>query len=223
MGLGAYLDVLQGYTLGAVDHDALLGIVHLHVLDADVLHWHLWQTVEVGCTAGTTADYMVDVDVAEGWSCFIHLLHIYQLLLLLVAVVQYFHSRLAAVIEVEGNHVGLDIKHRHILDVDILYYTTTTAGTLETETYIGAEELAVAHLDILYATTHLAANNETTMPLEYGTAVYDDILARNAALSSVSILTALDTDTVIAYIESRIDDKCILAALQVKTITILSI
>ena len=51
--------------------------------------------------------------------------------------------------------------------------TTTTAGTLETETYIGAEELAVAHLDILYATTHLAANNETTVPLEYGTAVYD--------------------------------------------------
>ena len=40
------------------------------------------------------------------------------------------------------------------------------------------------------------------MTLEYGTAVYDDILARNAALSSVSILTALDTDTVIAYIES---------------------
>ena len=61
------------------------------------------------------------------------------------------------------------------------------------------------------------------MPLEYGTAVYDDILARNAALSSVSILTTLDADTIIAYIESRIDDKCILAALQVKTITILSV
>ena len=61
------------------------------------------------------------------------------------------------------------------------------------------------------------------MPLEYGTAVYDDILARNAALSSVSILTTLDTDTVIAYIESRVDDECILAALQIKTITILSV
>lgn len=48
------------------------------------------------------------------------------------------------------------------------------------------------------------------MPLEYGTAVYDDILARNAALSSVSILAALDADTIIAYIESRVDDKCIL-------------
>ena len=109
MRLGAYLDVLQGYTLGAVDYDALLGIVHLHVLDADVLHWHLWQTVEVGCTAGAAADYMVDVDVAEGWGCLIHLLHIYLLLLLLVAVVQYFHSRLATVIEVEGNHIGLEI------------------------------------------------------------------------------------------------------------------
>ena len=61
------------------------------------------------------------------------------------------------------------------------------------------------------------------MTLEYGTAVYNDILARNAAFSSVSILTALDADTVIAYIESRVDDECILAALQVKTVTILSV
>ena len=61
------------------------------------------------------------------------------------------------------------------------------------------------------------------MALEYGAAVYDDIFARNAALSSVSILTALDTDTVIAYIESRVDDECILAALQVKTVTVLGV
>ena len=58
MSLGAYLDVLQSYTFGAVDHDALLGVVHLHILDADVLHWHLWQAVEVGYTAGTTANYI---------------------------------------------------------------------------------------------------------------------------------------------------------------------
>ena len=66
MSLGRNLDVFQLHTIGAVDDDALLGIVHLHILDADVLHWHLWKTIEVGGTACATADDVVDVDIAEG-------------------------------------------------------------------------------------------------------------------------------------------------------------
>ena len=217
------LDVFELHAVSTVDDDTILSIVYLHILDVDVAYRHLWETVEVSCTTGCAADDMVDVDIAEARCCLVYLELLYLLALSLIAIVENLNGRLATVVKVEGDDICLNIKHRHVVDVDILYYATTTAGTLETETYIGAEELAVAHLDILYATTHLATNNETTVPLEYGTAVYDDILARNAALSSVSILTTLDADTIIAYIESRIDDKCILAALQVKTITILSV
>ncbi len=73
--------------------DALLGIVHLQVLDADVLYWHLWKTVEVSSTAGSTADDMVDVDIAEARSssrlpCNL----LYLLALGLVAIVEYLNS-----------------------------------------------------------------------------------------------------------------------------------
>lgn len=87
MSLGRNLDVFQLHTVGAVDDDALLGIVYFQVSDADVLHWHLWKAIEVGGTACATADDVVDIDIAEGWSGFIYLLYIYHLLLLLVAVV----------------------------------------------------------------------------------------------------------------------------------------
>ena len=154
---------------------------------------------------------MVDVDVAEGWSSFIHLLHIYHLLLLLVAIVQYFHSRLAAIIEVEGNHIGLDIKHRHILDVDILYHAASATGTLEAQTYVGTEELAVGYHHVLHAAAHFATYHEAAMTLEYGTAVNDDILASHAAVSAVGILAALDADAVIAHVEGRVHDERVLA------------
>ena len=49
------------------------------------------------------------------------------------------------------------------------------------------------------------------MTLEDCTSVYDDVLARNATLSSISVFTTLDADTVVAHIESRIDDECVLA------------
>ena len=87
MSLCGYLDILELHVLSTVDHDALFGIVHLQVLDADVLHWHLWKAIEVGGTACATADDVIDIDVAEGWSGFIYFLHIYHLLLLLVAIV----------------------------------------------------------------------------------------------------------------------------------------
>ena len=87
MSLGRNLDVFQLHTVGAVDNDTLLGIVYLQVSDADVLYRHLRQTVEICSTACATADNVIDIDIAEGWSGFIHLLHIYHLLLLLVAIV----------------------------------------------------------------------------------------------------------------------------------------
>ena len=38
MSLCSYLDILELHVLSTVDHDALFGIVHLQVLDADVLN-----------------------------------------------------------------------------------------------------------------------------------------------------------------------------------------
>ena len=221
MSLGAYLDVLQGYTLGAVDHDALLGIVHLHVLDADVLHRHLWQAIEVGGTASTTADDVVDVDVAEGWGGLIHFLHIHHLLLLLVAIVEHFYRRLASIVEVEGHHIGLDVKHRHIINVYVLYDTASATGTLEAQADIGAEELAVGYHHVLHATAHLATYHEAAVTLENGASIDNHVLARDATLSAIEVLAALDADTIVAHIKGRVDDEGVLARLQVETIAIL--
>ena len=211
MSLCSYLDILELHVLSTVDHDALFGIVHLQVLDADVLNRHLGQTVEVSSTAGCTADDMVDVDVAEARSSLVDLEYLYLLVLGLVAIVENLNSRLASIIKVEGDYVGLNVEHRHILDEDVLYYAATTTCALESQTYIGTEELAVGNHHVLHTTAHLASYNESAMTLEDCTSVYDDVLARNATLSSVGIFTALDTDTVVAYVESRIDDECVLA------------
>jgi hypothetical protein len=48
------------------------------------------------------------------------------------------------------------------------------------------------------------------MACKYGTAVYNHILAWFASAATVGILTALDTDTVIASIKLRVNDKGIL-------------
>ena len=221
MSLGRNLDVLQLHALCTVDDNTLLSIVYFHILDADILYRHLWQTVEVSGTADATADNVVDVDVAEGWGSFIHLLHIYYLLFLLVAIIQYLYGRLSAIVKVESNHISLDIKHRHILDVDILYNATSTTCTLEAQAHVGTEELTVGNHHILDATAHFTAYYETAVTFEYSTAINNDILARNTALSAVSILSTFDADTVIAHIKGRVYDERVLARLQVQTITIL--
>ena len=77
----------------------------------NIAYRHLWETVEVSGTAGCATDDMVDVDIAEARSCLVYLELLYLLALCLIAIVENFYGRLAAVIEIEGDDIGLDIKH----------------------------------------------------------------------------------------------------------------
>ena len=97
-----YLDVFELHAIGTVDDDTILCIVYLHILDVDIAYRHLWETIEVSCTAGCAADDMVDVDIAEARSCLIYLELLYLLALSLIAIVENFYGRLATVIEIEG-------------------------------------------------------------------------------------------------------------------------
>ena len=111
MVLCTNLDVFELHAICTVDDDAILCIVYLHILDVDIAYRHLRETVEVSGTMGCAADDMVDVDIAEARSCLIYLELLYLLTLSLVAIVENFYGRLATVIEIEGDDIGLDIKH----------------------------------------------------------------------------------------------------------------
>ena len=58
---------------------------------------------------------------------------------------------------------------------------------------------------------------------EDGTAVNHHILAGTTTQTSVLILAALDADAIVAGIELRIDDECVLTRLQIQRIAILGI
>ena len=61
------------------------------------------------------------------------------------------------------------------------------------------------------------------MTCKDGTTIDHHILARTTATTSILILTALDTDAIVARIELRIDNEGVLTRLQVERITVLGI
>ena len=111
MGLCTNFDVFELHAVSTVDDDTILSIVNLHILDVDVAYRHLWKAIEVGSTAGCTADDMVDVDIAEARCCLIYLELLYLLALSLIAIVENLNGRLATVVKVEGDDICLNIKH----------------------------------------------------------------------------------------------------------------
>ena len=115
----------------------------------------------------------------------------------------------------------MDVKHRHVLDVDVFYNTATSTGALESQSDIGAQKLAIAYQDVLDTTAHLATYHEASMSFEYGTTIDNDVFARNTTLSSVCILSTLDADAIVANIESGVDNQGIFTGFQVKSVTIL--
>ena len=46
-----------------VDYDTFFHVVYFKIADVDIANWHLWQTVEIGCTASSATDDMLDVDL----------------------------------------------------------------------------------------------------------------------------------------------------------------
>ena len=212
--------VLLGDILVVGEDGILLGLDD-DVLQVDVLDWHLGQTIELHGTSGTIANDVLDVDIAEDWRLFVdrHLGGIVGI----VAVSQHLSHRLAAIVHIEGDGVGLDVSHRDVADEDVLHDAATTTRRLEAQPNVGTQELATLDEDVLDTTAHLGTYHETTMSGKNGTAVHDDILAGDATTATVGILTALDADTVVASIKLRIDDEGILARLQVEGVAILGV
>ena len=93
-------------------------------------------------------------------------------------------------------------------------YTVSTTGVYVgysmTQTYIGTKELTILHLEILHASTHLRTYHETAMASEHRTAIDHYILAGNTTTTAIGILTALDTDAIVASIEARVDNQGVL-------------
>ena len=111
MVLCTNLDVFELHAICTVDDDAIFCLAYLHILDVAIAYRHPRETVEVSGTTGCAADDMVDVDIAEARSCPLYLKLLYFLTLSLLAIVENFDGRLATVIEIEGDDIGLDIKH----------------------------------------------------------------------------------------------------------------
>ena len=120
----------------------------------------------------------------------------------LVAIGNHLSHRLPAVIHIKGDGIGLDIHHGDMVDEDILHDTATPTGRFEAETDVGTEELAVAHLEVPDTTAHLRTYHKATMSGKDRATVNHNILTGHPAAASVGILTTLDTDTVVACIET---------------------
>ena len=83
---GLNMNVVECHTFRMVDYDTFFHVVYFKIADVDIANWHLWQTVEIGCTASSATDDMLDVDIAEAWCGFVNLEYRHTLLLLLVAI-----------------------------------------------------------------------------------------------------------------------------------------
>ena len=164
---------------------------------------------------------VLNVDVAEGRSGNIDRFG-FDVVHLLTAF-QHFDNRLSAVVEVESNGVALDVEHGNVVNEDVLNHATTPTATLEAKTDIGAEELAIGHMDVFHTTTHFRTHYKASMSCKYGATVYHHILTRFATLASILVLTALDADSVVASIELAVHDERILARLQVECIAVLCV
>ena len=143
----ALLDVLT-----IVEHGIALGY-DVDVLQADTIDGHLGQTVELHSTSGTITDDVLDIDVAEDGGLLSN--GLLGDIVRIVAIGQHLSHRLAPIIHIKGNGIGLDISHRDVVDEDVLDNAATATCRLEAQTDIGAQELTVLHKDVSNTATHL--------------------------------------------------------------------
>ena len=188
--LGDILSIGEGSILLSLDDN---------VLQVDALDRHLRQAIELHGTSGTIADHILNIDVAEDGSLLSH--RSLGGVVRIVTISQHLSHRLATIVHVEGDGIGLDVRHGDVTDEDILHDTTTSTGRLEAQAHISAQELTALHQDVTDTTTHLRAHYETTMASEDRTSVDHHILAGTSPTTTVSILTTLDADAIVARIE----------------------
>ena len=214
------MDILFRDVFGISEGGVLLGLDD-DILQFDALDRHLGQTVKLHSTSGTIANDVLNVDIAED-RCLLRNRHLRRVVGI-VTIGQHLGYRLAAIIHIERNGIGLDVCHGDVADEDVLYDTPTTTCRLKAQTDIRTQELTVLYQNVSDTATHLGTDNEATMSGEDRTAVDYHIFAGTTTTAAVGIFTALNADAVITGIELRIDDEGVLARFQIKGIAILCV
>jgi len=197
--------------VGAVGENGILLGADGDVLEVDTIHRHLGKAIELHGATCTTANDILNIDMTEDRRGLVD--GLLRGVIGLVAIGYHLSYGLATIIHIKGNGIGLDVHHRDIADKDILYDTATATGALKAKTDIGTQELTMADLEVLDATAHLGAYDEAAMACKDGATIDHNILARHATTTTIGILTALDTDTIVARIELGIDNERILTRL----------
>ena len=170
---------------------------------------------------GPTAHHMLDVDVAEHGSTLPY--RLCSDVVDALTALQLLDDRLSAIEQVESDGIAQDVGHGDIANVDVFHHTAATPATLETQTGIGAQELAVIDPYIAHTAAHLAAHDETAMTIEHRATVHHHILGGTSTAAPLLISSALEADAVVAGIERGVNHQHIAARLHIDGITILRI
>ena len=128
---------------------------------------------------------------------------------------RFFAGSFATIKQIEEQRFVRYINHVDIVNVDSLYNTAASSGALEAQAYVCAEESTVCYIDVFYAAGHFTAYNEAAMAVQYCVILYDNILARFTAFTSVLVFAGFDTDGIVTGIEYIIDYQRILAGFQI--------
>ena len=171
------------------------------VLDVNVAH-----VVEAQDTAGfdarfsTVTCHVADMDVLEERS---HLLlfggegrHR----------VEVAAGRTVYVVALEDDSLVFDVGHHDVADKHLLRLAATSQSALEAQSRIRAAEAVVAHHNATHALHGLTAQHKSTMGVEYGVVLNDDVLTTVGGSISL-VATALHAQTVVACINGAVDNQ----------------
>ena len=114
------------------------------------------------------------------------------------------------------------IGHHDVGEIDILCASATADGTLETKTSVRTREPAIGRYDSGYAADVLAAYHESSV------GVIDGVVSQQYVLNAIDIspllmFATLEAETVIAGVDSRVDNETLVAVAQVDGIAILCV
>ena len=193
------LDPCQADVPGVVDLNPLRGLEYA-VREIHPADRHLRQAVYVDRAGRPVAYDPADVDVPELGRGLIHLQDIprtsgrdaFRL---------HLADRLPAVIEVEDNRVINDVLHPDVFNPYVFYDSSASSGTLEAQSNVGAVEDAVAYLDVLHSSAHLASYHESAVSAINGAIAYEKVPALNRVPPAVLVLTGLYAYGIVSHIE----------------------
>ena len=134
------------------------------------------------------------------------------------------------IIGIDLEYSFLTLAHGDIAHVDVLNDTTTAGVSLDAEHAVEVRRvhLAVLCKHILATAGNLRADDHAAVTVFHHAVADDDVLRRNTGkaacgtCTSVGITSALDSDTVVACVESTAFDEHILATLGVASVTVRS-